>query len=148
MYFFLMFNFLPFESELFLLCVNKTECESFSQMLRYRVVGGLIILFYRFIYLFCDDWIKWKMERERLLCLLLTLSITIPGVLTVGYAMGNGPVSRKQAMWIFCIGKSEEPSSVLHDYGILCGNISFEPEHLPRLILFFCLICVVIELAC
>ena len=114
----------------------------------YRVVGGLIIAFYRLIYLFCGDWIKWKMERKRLLYFLVILSITIPGILTKGYAMGNGPVSRKQAMWNFCIGKSEEFRSVLHEYGILRGTISFEPEHVPGVVLFICMLCVVVELVC
>ena len=116
--------------------------------LAYRCVGGFILAVFRLLLLFRGDWVKYKIGMKRLLCLMGLLSLVIPAVLTQGFAMGNGPASRKQAMWNFCVGKSEELRNVLHEYSILQGTISLEPEHLPKIVIAVTLVCVVAELIC
>ena len=114
----------------------------------YRFVGGLIIAIFRLLLLFSGDWVKYKIGMKRLLCIMLMLSLTIPAALTQMFAIGNGPASRKQAMWNFCIGKSEELRNVLHEYFILQGAITLVPEHLPKIVLLLMLVCVLSELIC
>ena len=114
----------------------------------YRVVGGFVIAGYRLHCLFYGEWIKEKVGRKKLLCLMLTASITIPGMLTLGFGVGNGSISRKQAFWNFCIGKSEEFRTVIHEYSILRGTTTFQPEYGPKIAVMVLMTCVVAELIC
>ena len=82
--------------------------------LAYRCVGGFILAVFRLLLLFRGDWVKYKIGMKRLLCLMSFLSLTIPAFFTQGFAMGNGPASRKQAMCNSCIGRPEEFRNVLH----------------------------------
>ena len=114
----------------------------------YRVVGGLVIACYRLLCVFASDWVKCKIEGNVLLYLTLMLSSTIPAGMILGFAMGNGPASRKQAGWNLCIGKSEELRNVLHEYSILQGTTTPEAEYGPKIVILFALLCVVAELVC
>ena len=114
----------------------------------YRVVGGLVIACYRLLCIFASDWVKCKIEGNVLLCFTLMLSSTVPAGMIVGFAMGNGPASRKQAGWNLCIGKSEELRNVLHEYSILQGTTTPEAEYGPKIVILIALLFVVAELLC
>ena len=116
--------------------------------LSYRVVGGFGIACYRLLCLFASDWVKYTLGSDILLYLILMLSIVIPGASTQGFAMGNGPASRKQAMWNLCIGKSEEVRNVLHDYSILQGTTTQEADIVPKIMVLLSFLAVVAELVC
>ena len=114
----------------------------------YRIVGGLVIAGYRLLLLFANHWVICKIGNKRLICILTVLSITLPGLLTQGFAIGNGPLSRKQPMWNLCIGKSEEFRTVLHEYSANRGTTTLTPEHIPKISLIIGLLFVVAELVC
>ena len=71
----------------------------------YRTVGSLGIAIFRLLYLRCHNWIKERVSR--VFCAILLFSIAFSAMLTAGFATGNGPASRKQVTWNFCLGQTE-----------------------------------------
>ena len=86
--------------------------------------------------------------KKRLLSIILATSVLMSVVLAVGFGIGNGPGSRKQVTWNFCIGKSEEFRENLHNYSLIQGTIVPEDEFAPKLVLHILLSSVVVELVC
>lgn len=114
----------------------------------YKSIGGLGIAIFRLLFLFHGDWVKDKCGKKRLLSIILSISIVMSVLLTVGFGIGNGPSSRKQVTWNFCIGKSEEHREYLHDYSLLRGTVIPQDEFIPKLVLTIILFNVIVELVC
>ena len=62
--------------------------------------------------------------------------------------MGNGPISRKQVTWNFCVGKSEGLREVIDQYHLSTGKTTPVSELGPQLVVFVSLASVLMELAC
>ena len=114
----------------------------------YRIVGGLVIACFRLLLIHGSNLVKIRIGMNRSLCLMLMICITVPAILVQGFAMGNGPASRRQPMWNQCIGKSEEFRNILHEYSVVRGTTTIEPEIIPKIVLIICLLCVMAEFAC
>ena len=114
----------------------------------YKSFGGIGMAIFRLLFLFRGDWVKNKCGQKRLLSIILTISIVLSVLGTVSYGFGNGPSSRKQVTWNFCIGKSEEFREYLHDYSLLRGTVIPQDDLLPKLALVVALSNLVFELVC
>ena len=114
----------------------------------YRNVGSLGIAIFRLLYLRCNDWIKERVGRLEAFCVVLFLSLAFSAMLTAGFAMGNGPISRKQVTWNFCLGQSETLREILDGYSLATGQAYSSSELGPQLALFLALACVIAELVC
>ena len=114
----------------------------------YRNVGSLGIAIFRLLYLRCNDWIKERVGQLRTFGAVLIFSLAFSAMLTAGFAVGNGPISRKQVTWNFCLGQSETLREILDEYSLLTGQTSSSSELGPQLVILVSLICVVTELAC
>jgi hypothetical protein len=114
----------------------------------YRNVGGLVIATMRLLYIFCGDWMKQKFGAKRMLCVLSTASLVSSALISIGFGIGNGPLSRKQVTWNFCVGKSENFREILHGYSVIRGNVTFQHELVPKLIVLISIVCVAVELIC
>ena len=90
----------------------------------YRTMGSLGIAIFRLLYIKCSDWVTYKFGKKNMVALILTMSITISVGCTFAFGTGNGPASRKQVTWNWCIGKNEEIREAVHDYGLLTGQVS------------------------
>ena len=114
----------------------------------YRNVGGLGISIFRLLYMFHGDWMKDKFGIKKMLFIIAAASLLLSGLMAVGFGIGNGPGSRKQATWNFCIGKSETFREILHEYSLIRGTVIPQSELIPKLMLMISLTCVVAELGC
>ena len=90
----------------------------------YRTMGSLGISIFRLLHIKCSDWIKFRFGQVKTLCMILTMSITTSIGLSFAFGMGNGPASRKQATWNWCIGRNEEFRETEHNYNLLIGKVS------------------------
>ena len=107
-----------------------------------------MIACFRLLLIHASNLVKIRIGMNRCLCLMLMICISVPAILVQGFAMGNGPASRRQPMWNQCIEKSEEFRNILHEYLVLRGTTTIEPEHIPKIVLIICILCVMAELAC
>ena len=114
----------------------------------YRNFGSLGIAIFRLLLIKRNAWIKDKIGLMKLLSIILTISLTLSTICTIGFGMGNGPASRKQVTWNFCIGKSENFREVEHNYSLLTGKVENESEFIPEMVMVVSLLTVAIELAC
>ena len=114
----------------------------------YRNVGSLGIAIMRLLFMYCGDWMKNKFGTRPMLCVISTASLIISAMMTIGFGLGNGPSSRKQPNWNFCIGKSEIFREIVHEYSVVRGNVLPQHELIPKLVLLISIVCVVAELAC
>ena len=112
----------------------------------YRTVGSLGIAIFRLLYLRCHNWIKERVSR--VFCAILLFSIAFSAMLTAGFATGNGPASRKQVTWNFCLGQTETIREILDEYSFLTGQTSPSSELGPHIAVSLSIICVMAELAC
>ena len=97
----------------------------------YRNFGSLGIAVFRLLLIKCNDWVKYKLGLRQLLCLVIASTIALSTLFAIGFGMGNGPSSRKQVTWNFCVGKSEVFREVETDYLLLTGQTSNESEVIP-----------------
>ena len=93
----------------------------------YRTFGSLGIAIFRVLLMKASHWIH-KFDQKRVACFILLLSIATSVCITIGFGTGNGPASRKRAVWNWCKGKSENMTEVLDDYALTSGTISDESE--------------------
>ena len=99
----------------------------------YRIFGSLGIAVYRLILIERNGW-------------LISMMICIG--FSIGFGTGNGPASRKQVTWNWCVGRNEKFREILHEYALITGSIAYESEYLAK----FCVLCtflgVILELVC
>jgi hypothetical protein len=114
----------------------------------YRNVGSLGIAIMRLLFMYRGDWMKEKFGTKRMLCVIAAASLIISALMTIGFGIGNGPSSRKQPTWNFCVGKSEKLREIFHQYSVIRGNVTVQHELIPKLILLISLVWVVAELGC
>ena len=114
----------------------------------YRNFGSLGIAVFRLLLIKCNDWVKYKLGLRQLFCLVIASTIVLSTLFAIGFGMGNGPSSRKQVTWNFCVGKSEVFREVETDYLLLTGQTSNESEVIPEVAVVVSLISVGLELIC
>ena len=114
----------------------------------YRNIGGLGIAVFRLFFIFCGKWINNKFGTKGMLFVISTASVSVSGLITIGFGIGNGPSSRRQLSWNFCIGQSETFREILHEYSFIRGTVIHQHELIPKLILLISLACVVAQLGC
>jgi hypothetical protein len=114
----------------------------------YRNFGSLRIAIFRLLLIKRNAWIKDKIGLMTLLSIILTISLILSTICTIGVGMGNGPASRKQATWNFCIGKSEVFREIEHNYSLLTGEVEGEYEFIPDMVVVVCLVAAATELSC
>lgn len=113
----------------------------------YRTFGSLGIAVYRLLLIKSNDWVK-KVGQCKLISSLLALSIGISAACTIGFKTGNGPGSRKQVTWNWCVGRSEHFREVEHEYSLITGTVIDESELIAKLSLVGPLVGVMLELIC
>ena len=113
----------------------------------YRNIGRLGIAIDRVLLMKCNLWVK-DVGQMKLILVILSLSLIIPVLLSVGFGVGNGPLSRQQPVWNFCTGKSEVFREIEDNYALLTGEIYPEVEIIPKLVLVVCLASAMAELIC
>ena len=90
----------------------------------YRTMGSLGIAIIRLLYIKCSHWVTYRFGQKNMLALILTMGIIISVGASFAFGIGNGPASRKQVTWNWCIGRNEEFRETVHDYGLLTGQVS------------------------
>ena len=93
---------------------------------------------------------KVKDDRFRRLMTFVTLTICIACIILggIGFGRGNGPNSRKQVLWNFCIGQSEKFREVIHNYSMAVGSIKAMSDIFPTICSILTLVFIYSELAC
>ena len=114
----------------------------------YRNIGGLGMAVFRLLFLFHGNWVNDVFGINKLFCVILAASLTLSGLMTLGFGVGNGPSSRKRVTWNFCIGQSVEFREVLHEYSVLRGTVIPQDYQIPELVVLVSLASVVAELGC
>ena len=114
----------------------------------YRMIGGFWMALFRLMYLFCGPWLKEKFGIKKMAGLILGICLGTCGLITVGFGMGNGAGSRKTVAMNFCLGKSEFFREILHEYSLLRGTVTTEPETIPKVVLWTLFAFVLVELLC
>lgn len=113
----------------------------------YRIFGSLGIAIHRLLLIKRNAWIKDKIGMMKLLSIILTISLIVSTICTIGFGMKNGTASRKQVTWYFCMGKYENFREVELNYSLLAAKIKGEPEFIPEMVMVVCLVATAIELA-
>ena len=114
----------------------------------YRTMGSLGIAIFRLLYIKCADWVNYRFGQKNFLWMVLTISLTISIALSCAFGMGNGPASRKQVSWNWCIGRNEEFREIEHNYALLTGQVSPQPDLFAKLSLLVLLTGLTVELVC
>ena len=93
---------------------------------------------------------KVKDDRFRRLMTFVTLTICIACIILggIGFGRGNGPNSRKQVLWNFCIGQSEKFREVVHNYSMAVGSTKAMSDIFPTICSILTLAFIFSELAC
>ena len=117
----------------------------------YRVIGSLGLAILRIIYIkshfiISDPIGRKKISKVMLTILILTLLVSFG--LTIGFGMGNGPASRRQVTWNWCIGSSEELRTIEHSYKMLTGASEPESDTISLLSLGATILAIFLELSC
>ena len=113
----------------------------------YRTFGSLGIAIFRVLLIKASHWIH-RFNQRKVAGIILLLSVAISFWLTIVFGTGNGPASRKRAVWNWCKGKSENMREVLDNYAFLTGTISYESESLAKIALMGTLLGCFAELGC
>ena len=85
----------------------------------YRAIGSLGLAILRLRYIHCDYVLSDSIGRNsstRLMLTILILGLLVSTGLTIAFGTGNGPASRKQVTWNWCIGNSERLREVEQSY--------------------------------
>ena len=93
----------------------------------YRVFGSLGIALYRLFLLKRTDWLS-SFGKKKMAFLVLNISFVICIGLSIGFGTGNGPASRKQVTWNWCVGRSERFREILHELSLINGSATNESE--------------------
>ena len=113
----------------------------------YRAFGSLGMAVYRLILIKRNNWVI-TIGKKTLCFIVLLFSLMMSIACTVGFGLGNGPASRKQVTWNWCVGRNENFREILHGYSLITGAIEHESESLAKYSLLTTLFGAVAELCC
>ena len=113
----------------------------------YRTFGSLGMAVYRLLLIKRNDWVV-SIGKKTLGIIVLLFSIMISIGTTIGFGTGNGPASRKQVTWNWCVGRNEKLRETLHEYSLISGTVTTESEFLAKLSLLTTILGVISELFC
>ena len=113
----------------------------------YRTFGSLGTAVYRLLLIKYNDKVT-VFGKKKLVTIFLVLCFAFSAGVTIGFGTGNGPGSRKQVTWNWCVGESEHFREIEHEYSLLTGTVSDESELLAKLCLLLPLTGNMIELCC
>ena len=114
----------------------------------YRTIGSLGIAIFRLLYIKYDQWVEYRVGKMRLMSAIMAIGITLSASIAIGFGIGNGPASRKQVFWNWCMERNEEFREVVSDYGVLSGTITPKSEFTTRLSLCSLMVGNMFELGC
>ena len=117
----------------------------------YRAVGSLSVAILRLLYIKSNTFLSQKIDTHgkiKVALTILLLSLTLNVGLTIGFGLGNGPASRKQVAWNWCIGSSEQIRETNHNYAMLTGTVESESDLVSQLCLSVTILAVMVELTC
>ena len=114
----------------------------------YRNFGSLSLAILRVFYIKLPYQANNEKLRRRLL--IGTIIVCFVGSIfsSIAFGTGNGPQSRKQVMWNFCVGQSAAMRGILNDYSLASGSITNQPEIFPKLIVVMIFFGLFIEISC
>ena len=113
----------------------------------YRTFGSLGMAVYRLLLIKRNNWVV-SIGKKTLSVMVLILSFIMSIGVTVGFGTGNGPASRKQVTWNWCVGRNENFREILHEYSLISGTIAPESETLAKVSLQITILGVIAELFC
>ena len=116
-----------------------------------RVIFSLAIAILRLFYVKFPYKVRDDLFRTIMIFTFLFLSIIGITLGGIGFGLGNGPSSRKQVLWNFCVGQSETFREIVDNYSMATGSIQ---PHMLLLDIFpmICSTCtllfIILELVC
>ena len=113
----------------------------------YRTFGSLGMAVYRLLLFKRNNWVL-SFGKKTLGTIVLIFSIMMSIGVTIGFGTGNGPASRKQVTWNWCVGRNENFREILHEYSLISGAVMPESEFLTKVSLLLTLLGVISELFC
>ena len=114
----------------------------------YRTFGSLGIAILRLIYIKFPYQVKDVDGRmKHFFCVLISCLVTST-LLTIGFSLGNGKISRKQVNWNFCTGRSELFREIVDEYSFITGTTSLQSEIIPKLVVGIGMTGVLAEFVC
>ena len=113
----------------------------------YRTFGSLGMAVYRLLLIKRNNWVV-TIGKKTLGLIVLAFSFMMSIGMTIGFGTGNGPASRKQVTWNWCVGRNEHVREILHEYSLISGTVTPESEFLAKLSLLTTFLGVLSELFC
>ena len=113
----------------------------------YRTFGSLGIAVYRLLLIKRQYWLD-LFGKRKMVFIILALSVFISAGLSIGVGTGNGPASRKQVTWNWCVGYNEVFREIEHEYSLITGTVTSEPEELAKICILGGLVGTFMELSC
>ena len=113
--------------------VGPQYCEIMDVVSKYGIsylsVGSLGISVYRVLYIKHQQWVKFVIGEGRLLCIVLSLSITICGIIVFLYKL---EMSSRRIQLNACNGVSLTYVQILIDYGLASGKQMINTTYLRK----------------
>ena len=108
-------------------------CEVMDVVMSYGVsylsVGSLGISIYRVLYIKHQHWVKFVVGEGRLLCIVLSLSITVSGIIVF---LGTLETTNSRLLLNACDGVSYMYAQILIDYGLASGHQMITTTYLRK----------------
>ena len=113
-----------------------------------RICGSVAIAILRMFYVKFPYKVKDDLFKKRMTIGILTTGIVSIILSGIGFGVGNGPASRKQVLWNFCVGQSEKFREVAHNYALAIGTIKPISDTIPATLTILSLGWIFVELLC
>ena len=113
----------------------------------YRTFGSLGMAIYRLLLIKKNNWVIY-IGKKNLGFIILLLSLAMSIATTIGFGTGNGPASRKQVTYNWCVGRNEKFREILHEYSLITGAASPGSELVAKASLLTTLLGNIAELLC
>ena len=114
----------------------------------YRTFASLGMAILRLFYIKHPYQVRNIEARMKMMYIVLFSGIVASTILTIGFGMGNGEVSRKQVIWNVCTGRSEEFREVIHNNSLIRGAIVDQSELIPKLVVVVGMLGIAAEFLC
>jgi hypothetical protein len=114
----------------------------------YRSFASLGMAILRLFYVKHPYQVRNINARVKMMLIVLVSGIVASTLITIGFSMGNGEISRKQVLWNFCTGRSEEFRKVIHNYSLIRGTIVDQSELIPKLVVVIAILGIAAEFVC